>query len=149
MAVGLALETLPLDRAAEFYEEATCGRSASHQLQVNAALAFLYYVLGSSNPFIECLAPKFAPEKTELRYHTPSQLGQLLRELREDKTRYFGHLTHHLATPSFYRMPGPTSGRGLRSGSLVISNRTFGCYAAKTAKKLAKSACISGVSRFS
>jgi hypothetical protein len=101
MAVGLALETLPLDRAAEFYEEATCGRSASHQLQVNAALAFLYYVLGSSNPFIECLAPKFAPEKTELRYHTPSQLGQLLRELREDKTRYFGHLTHHLATPLF------------------------------------------------
>ena len=25
-----------------------------------------YYVFGSPNPFAECLAPKFAPEKTEL-----------------------------------------------------------------------------------
>jgi hypothetical protein len=37
--------------------------------------------------------PKVRPEKTELRYHTSSQLGQLLRELREDKASYFGHLT--------------------------------------------------------
>jgi hypothetical protein len=74
----------------EFYEEATRGRSASHHLQVKAALALLYHVLGSTNPFAECLAPKFAPEKTELRYHTSSQLGQLLRELREDKTHAFG-----------------------------------------------------------
>ena len=68
-------------------------RRASHHLQVKAALALLYHVLGSPNPFAECLAPKFAPEKTELRYHTSSQLGQLLRELREDKGSYFGHLT--------------------------------------------------------
>jgi hypothetical protein len=34
-------------------------------------------------------------EKTELRYHTASQLGQLLRELREDRRSYFGHLTSY------------------------------------------------------
>ena len=69
-AEGLALETLPSDRAGKFYEEATLGRSASHHLQVKAALALLYHVLGSTNLFAECPAPKFAPEKTELRYHT-------------------------------------------------------------------------------
>ncbi len=46
-AEGLALETLPSERAGEFYEEATRGRSASHHLQVKAALALLYDVLGS------------------------------------------------------------------------------------------------------
>ena len=96
-AEGLALETLPSEKAGEFYEEATRGRSASHHLQVKAALALLYDVLGSTNPFAECPAPKFAPEKTELRYHTSSQLGQLVRELREDRRSYFGHLTYHLA----------------------------------------------------
>ena len=75
-AEGLALETLPSERAGEFYEEATRGRSASHHLQVKAALALFYHVLGSTNPFAECPAPKFAPEKTELRYHTSSQLGE-------------------------------------------------------------------------
>jgi hypothetical protein len=78
------------------------GRSASHYLQVKAALALLYHVLGSPNPFPECLAPNFAPEKTELRYHTSSQLGQLLRELREDKASYFGHLSYHLASALFF-----------------------------------------------
>jgi len=34
--LGLALETLPSDRAGEFYEEAADGRSASHHLQVKA-----------------------------------------------------------------------------------------------------------------
>jgi hypothetical protein len=62
----------------EFYEEATCGRSASHHLQVKVAFSLLYHVLGSTNPFAEYPAPKFAPGKTELRYHTASQLGQLL-----------------------------------------------------------------------
>jgi hypothetical protein len=47
-------------------------------------------------------APKFAPEKIELRYHTASQLGQLLRELREDRRSYFGHLTYHLAIALFF-----------------------------------------------
>jgi hypothetical protein len=32
-------------------------------------------VLGSPNPFVQWPAPKFAPEKTELRYHTASQIG--------------------------------------------------------------------------
>jgi site-specific recombinase XerD len=57
-AEGLALETLPSERAGEFYEEATRGRSASHHLQVKAALSLLYHVLGSTNPFAECPAPK-------------------------------------------------------------------------------------------
>lgn len=101
-AEGLVLETLPPERVGEFYEEATRGRSASHHLQVKAALALLYHVLGSPNPFSYCLAPKFSPEKTELRYHTASQLGQLLRELREDKESYFGHLTYYLASALFF-----------------------------------------------
>ena len=101
-AEGLVLETLPSERVGEFYEEATRGRSASHHLQVKAALALLYHVLDTPNPFSSCQAPKFAPEKTELRYHTASQLGQLLRELREDKESYFGHLTYHLATALFF-----------------------------------------------
>jgi hypothetical protein len=84
-AEGLVLETLPSKRVGEFYEEAPRGLGASHHLQVKAALALLYHVLDTLNPFAGCQAPKFAPEKTELRYHTPSQLGQLLRELREDK----------------------------------------------------------------
>ena len=101
-AEGLALAALPLDRAGEFYEETTCGRSASHHLQVKAALALLYDVLDSTNPFAGCPAPKFAAEKVELRYHTASQLGQLLRELRQDRRSYFGHLTYHLATTLFF-----------------------------------------------
>jgi len=62
-AEGLALETLPSDKAGEFYEEATRGRSASHHLQVKAALALLYGVLGSTNPFAECPAPNSRPRK--------------------------------------------------------------------------------------
>ena len=89
-------------RLGEFYEGATRGRSASHHLQVKAALALLYDVLDATNPFAECAAPKFSPEKIELRYHTASQLGQLLRELREDRRSYFGHLTYHLATALFF-----------------------------------------------
>ena len=91
----------PCHRTGEFYEEVTRGRSASHHLQIKAALALLYHVLGSTNPFAECAAPKFAPEKIELRYHTASQLGQLLRELRQDRRSYFGHLTY-LATALFF-----------------------------------------------
>jgi hypothetical protein len=86
----------------EFYDEATRGRSASHHLQVKAALGLLYHVLDSTNPFAKCSAPKFSPEKTEMRYHTASQLGQLLRELRADRRSYFGHLTYHLATALFF-----------------------------------------------
>jgi hypothetical protein len=72
------------------------GRRAFHYLQVKAALGVLYHTLGSTNPFTECAAPKFAPEKIELRYHTALQLERLLRELREDRRSYFKHLTYHL-----------------------------------------------------
>ena len=101
-AEGLVLQALPAERAGEFYEEETRGRSASHHLQVKAALALLYDVMGSTNPFAECTSPKFAPEKIELRYHTAWQLGQLMRELREDRGSYFGHLTYYLATALFF-----------------------------------------------
>jgi hypothetical protein len=65
-AEGLALETFPVERIGEFYEEATRGRSASHHLQVKSALALLYHVLGSPNPFTVSCA-KVRPEETELR----------------------------------------------------------------------------------
>jgi hypothetical protein len=42
-AEGMVLETLPSERAGEFYAEATRGRSASHPLQVKAGLALLYW----------------------------------------------------------------------------------------------------------
>jgi len=102
-AEGLALETLPVERVGEFYEEATRGRSASHHLQVKAALALLYHVLGSTNPFAECPAPKFAPEKTELRYHISSQLGELLRELREERRAITDDRDSH-ARPAVLRL---------------------------------------------
>ena len=60
------------------------------------------HVLGSPNSFAQCPAPKFAPEKTELRYHTASQIGQLLHELPKDRRSYFGHLSYHLATALFF-----------------------------------------------
>jgi hypothetical protein len=109
--LGLALETLPSDRAVEFYEEAAGGRSASHHLQVKAPLSLLYHVLVSVNPVAECPAPKFAPQKTELRYHTASQLGQLLHEVRKDRRSYFGHLSYHLATALFLPAANTMSGR--------------------------------------
>jgi site-specific recombinase XerD len=90
------------EQAGKFYEQATRGRRASHHLQVKAALALLYNVLGAINPFAQCAAPKFARKNIELRYHTASQLGHLLRELREDRRSYFGHLTYHLAVALFF-----------------------------------------------
>ncbi len=101
-AEGLALETLPAERAGELYHSATHGRSASHHLQVKAALALRYKVLGSADPFIECLAPKFQIEKTEMRYHTALQLGQLLAELREDRRTYFGATALFLTGARFH-----------------------------------------------
>jgi hypothetical protein len=49
-----------------------------------------------------CNRGKFAPEKTDLRYYTSSQLGQLLGELREERRSYFGNLTYHLAVALFF-----------------------------------------------
>ncbi len=100
-AEDTTLATLPMDKARQFYECATRGRSASHHLQLKAALALLYKVLGAPNPFAECLAPKFQIEKTELRYHTASQLAMLLAVMREDRRNYFDHLAFHFAQALF------------------------------------------------
>jgi hypothetical protein len=78
------------------------GWSASHHLQVKAALALLYVLLRSANPFAAGQSPKLAPKEIELRYHTASQVGQLLREFREDRRSYFGHLTYDFATSLFF-----------------------------------------------
>jgi site-specific recombinase XerD len=124
---GLAFETLPSERAGEFYEEATRDRSASHHLQVKAALALLYNVLGTTSPFAKCETPKFTRKNIELRYHTASQLGHLLRELREDRRSYFGHLTYHLAIALFFtgcrfhEWARLTTGRLVRDRSGVLS----------------------------
>ena len=101
-AEGIALSTLPRELATEFYSSATRGRSASHHLQVKAALAQFYRVLAAPNPFAECEAPKFRIEATEMRYHSPMQLGQLLLALRADWQSYFGQLTYHLALALFF-----------------------------------------------
>ena len=100
-AEDTTLATLPTERARQFYECATRGRSASYHLQLKAALALLYKVLSVPNPFAECLAPKFQIEKTELRYHTASQLALLLAVMREDRRNYFDHLAFNLAQALF------------------------------------------------
>lgn len=96
------LATLPTERARTFYEQATQGRSASHHLQCKAALALLYKVLGVPNPFAECLAPNFEIARTELRYHTASQLALLLAAMRKDCRTYFEHLAFYLAQALFF-----------------------------------------------
>jgi hypothetical protein len=95
---------LPSFRGEDWLLERVTAAAEERQFSQNtkAALALLYHVLGSTNPFAECAAPKFAPEKIELRYHTAAQLGQLLHELREDRRSYFGYLTYHLATALFF-----------------------------------------------
>ena len=74
-AEGLVLEALPSERVGEFYEEATRGRSASHHLQVKAALALLYHVLDTSNPFSHCHAPQVHPRENRvaLPYFLPAR----------------------------------------------------------------------------
>ena len=62
-AEGLALETLPSERAGEFYENATRGRSASHHLQVKAALALLYHVLAPQIRSPSARLPNSRPRK--------------------------------------------------------------------------------------
>lgn len=101
-AEDTTLATLPIERARSFYEQATRGRSASHHLQCKAALALLYKVLGAPNPFAECLAPKFEIARTELRYHTASQLALLLDAMRQGCRSYFDHLSFHLAQALFF-----------------------------------------------
>ena len=106
VAEGVALETMPSQRAGEFTTKTTRGRSASHHLQVKQPSRCSMASWGPQIHLPNATSPKFAPEKIELRYHTVCQLGQLMRELREDRGSYFGHLTYHLATaPLFSRLP--------------------------------------------
>ena len=96
---------MPTERVAEFYEEATRGRSASHHLQVKAALALLYDFLGTTSPFAQCEVPKFARKNIKLRYHTASQLGHCYVSCARIAAATLGMLTYYLATALFYRLP--------------------------------------------
>ena len=69
-AEGLVLETFPVERVGEFYEEATAAEAPRITSRSKLRSPSSYHVLDSPNPFAECHAPKFAPEKTELRYNT-------------------------------------------------------------------------------
>jgi hypothetical protein len=62
-AEGLARETLLWERAGEFYEEAKYGRSASHHIQVKAALSLLYKVLSSPSRLPSASPPSLPPRK--------------------------------------------------------------------------------------
>lgn len=90
---------------------------------VTASKAPRRSVVGSANPFAECPAPKFAPEKTEPALSRPRNWAAL-RELRED--RLVTLETSHTTSPwrSFSPVTGFTSGHGLRwTGS--SANRTI------------------------
>ena len=96
-----SLEQLPKEVAAVFYGEVTAGRSASHHIQVKAALRFVYQFLEIQNPFLACLAPKFDINKVELKYLSAAQVGILLKTLREQRMTYYEHLTYYLAEALF------------------------------------------------
>ena len=86
-AEGLALETLPSDRAGKCTRRRLGAGALPIITSRSKPLPPLDDVLDATDPFAECLTSKFSPEKTELRYHTASQLGRLLRELREEFAR--------------------------------------------------------------
>ncbi|MCB1097561.1 MAG: hypothetical protein KDN22_18460 [Verrucomicrobiae bacterium] len=60
--------SLSRDKAAELHQQLTRKRSASHHLQVKVALSFLNRLLDQSNPFSDCLAPRFRAEATEMQF---------------------------------------------------------------------------------
>jgi hypothetical protein len=90
------------EEAEELYQKLTLERSASHHLQVKAALSFLYRLLDQNNPFSYCLAPRFRPEATEVQFLDAEQTAQVLRVLHESASKYFGHLVAHLADALFF-----------------------------------------------
>lgn len=101
-AEGHQLATLPKDKAVEYYGFLTRNRGASHHIQTKAALAFLCRVLDCPNPFKECLAPKFSPDKIEIQYLPAADLAKVLLHLGQHKSDYFSHLTAYLAEALFY-----------------------------------------------
>lgn len=101
-AEGYEITDLPKEKVGEYYVALTSRRSASHHIQVKAALAFLFRVLESPNPFAHCLAPPFRPEALEIRYLDAAALAKVLLYLREDRQDYFARLTAHLAEALFF-----------------------------------------------
>ena len=101
-AEGIDPAALPREKARAYYEELTRGRSASHHLQVKAAVSFLYKVLDRASPFVDCLAPRFRPEALEIRFLEAGDLARVLLALRSEGTDYFGRLAAHLAEALFF-----------------------------------------------
>lgn len=103
-ADGLDPSALPAERASALYAEWTKGKSASHHVQTKAALAFLYgNVFKALNPFAECLAPSFRPDRKEIRYLESGNVAGVLLHLQEIRAAdYCGHLAFHLAESLFY-----------------------------------------------
>ena len=89
--------------ATEFYSSATRGRSASHHLQVKAALAQFYRVLAAPNPFAgDAGSEVFGSKRRRCATIRRCSSGQLLLALRADWQSYFGQLTYHLALALFF-----------------------------------------------
>ena len=92
----------------EFYEEATRGRSASHNLQVKAALALLYHVLDTPNPFSPCHAPKFAARKADCAtIPRPSSANCCANCARIKAATLAASNVSPCDRPLFYRLPIP------------------------------------------
>ncbi len=101
-AEGLDLGALPREKALTYYEDLTRDRSASHHLQVKAAISFLYKVLDRLNPFEDCLSPRFRPDAGEIHFLEAANLAKVLITLRGLGTDYFGRLSSHLAEALFF-----------------------------------------------
>ena len=101
-AEGLDSPTLPQPKAVDYYEALTRQRSSSHHLQVKAALSFFYRVVNQTNPFRECLAPKFQGDRLEIDFIEAADLGKVLHALHESAHDYFGKLAAHLADALFF-----------------------------------------------
>ena len=94
--------SLSREQASDLYLQMTQKRSASHHLQVKAALSFLYRLLDRANPFSDCLAPRFRPEAVEVQFLEAQQTAKVLVALHESASDYFAHLAAHLAEALFF-----------------------------------------------
>jgi site-specific recombinase XerD len=101
-AEGYDIRSLPREKVTEYYGFLTRQRGASHHIQTKAALAFLFRVLETINPFAACLAPPFRPEAVEIRYLEAAAVAKVLLHLRGDGADYFAKLTSHLAEALFF-----------------------------------------------
>lgn len=101
-AEGFDLAAIPREKARAYYEELTRERSASHHLQVKAAISFLYKLLDRASPFVDCLAPRFRPGSLEIRFLEAGEMAKVLLAFRELGTDYFGRLSAHMAEALFF-----------------------------------------------